>query len=305
MGGSGMKTVCYVLVAFSVVVSASAQNIILKDGRVVATKGVRRAGDTIMATIEMQAPPPSQPAQPGRPTPHPQPPKTGELGFPIAQVAKIDFPEPEQLKAAVGLINSGKADEALKQIEPVLAYYEGFRDAPGSWWADAVMLKMQALMSLGRNDEAERLADQMARNATDPDTVRLAKVYAAAGLARKGQHAQVIQVCDAVLNEATRPQTLAAAAVVKGESCLARREWADALLSLLEVPVFYPRQEVLMPQVLLGAARAYIGLDDFARAKVSLNELGSKFASTPEAAQGKTELERIARLEKSPSPAQQ
>jgi hypothetical protein len=56
-----------------------------------------------------------------------------------------------------------------------------------------------------------------------------------------------------------------------------------------------------MPQVLLGAARAYIGLEDYARAKASLNELGSKFASTPEAAQGKTELERIARLEKSPA----
>lgn len=296
-----MKIILCCILTFAVTASGIAQNIILKDGRVVATKGVRRSGDNIMATVELSAPP-APPAQPGQPPPPAQSPKTGELGYPIAQIAKIDYPEPRQLRAAEGSLNAGKAGEALKQIDPVLAYYEGLRDAPGSWWSDLTMLKIQALISLGRNDEAERLADQMARIATDPETIRAGKVYAAAGLARKGENSKAIEICDTVLNEATRPQTLAAAAVIKGQGHVARREWDLALLSLLEVPVFYPRQEVLMPRVLLSAARAYIGLEDYARAKVSLEELTSKFASTPEAIQGKAELERIVRLDKAHEP---
>jgi tetratricopeptide (TPR) repeat protein len=295
-----MKPLYFILACGVLVVSAGAQTIILKDGKVVATKGVRRDGDTIMATIEIALPVP--PIQSGQPSPPAQPPRTGEIGYPISQIAKVDFPEPAQLKSAAELINAGKATDALKQIEPVLAYYESVRDTPGSWWADALTLKIQALSSQARNEEAERLAEQMARTATDPETIRTAKVYVAAGLARKGDYAKALSICELVLNEAIRPLTLAQAAVVNGQCHLARREWEPALLSLLEVPVFYPRQETLIPCVLLNTARAYIGLDDLARARTSLNELETKFASTPDAAQGKKELDRIARLEKSPSP---
>ncbi len=294
-----MKPLLRLMLGFVLVASAAAQNIILKDGKVIATKGVRRTGDIIMATIELSGTTAAQPSPAGQV----QAIRTGEFGYPIAQIYKIDFPEPAQLNAAAALVNSGKAIDAIKQIEPVLAYYDAVRDAPGSWWSDALILKIQALLSLGNYDAADRLASQMERIATDPEAIDAARVYVAAGLARKGDHAKALQVYDAVLNEATRPQTLAVSAANKGVSHLARREWEAALLSVLEVPVFYPRQEALMPSVLLSSARAYIGLEDYNRAKSALGELGSKFPSTPEGAQAKSELDRIAKLEKTPQSA--
>ena len=47
--------------------------------------------------------------------------------------------------------------EALAQLETVLNYYDAFGDAPGSWWAEATLLKEQALIRLGQYDEAEQL----------------------------------------------------------------------------------------------------------------------------------------------------
>jgi len=179
----------------------------------------------------------------------------------------------------------------------VVKYYEAFRDAPGSWWADVSLLKVQALISLGRDDEAEQLAGGIAATATDPATIRAAKVYVARGIARHGDQAKAMEMYDSVLKDETRPQTIAAVAACVGQIHLARKEWEPALLSFLQVPVFYPQQKVVMPQVLLGCGKAYIGLEDYTRAKASLNELTTTYSSTPEAVQGKADLDKIAKLE--------
>jgi tetratricopeptide (TPR) repeat protein len=290
MGRLRMKTLLPFLLALASVMPSMAQNIILKSGEIVATKGVRRMGDNIMASVELPPPAPGQPAM------------MGELGYAIPQIATIDFPEPAALIAATGLINSGNPQAALQQLQPVLSYYGGFADAPGSWWAQATVIEEQALIRLGRTADAETLAAQMAHSATDPDSVRAADVYLAAAMARRGDHAKALEIYDAVLRDAIRPQTLAVAAENKGQSHLAREEWEQALLSLLQIPVFYPEEQVMMPDVLLGSAQAYIGLRDLTRAKAALNQLESTYSLTPEATQGKAELQRVAKLEQSLAP---
>jgi len=279
-----MRTILlYLLIA----VSASGQNLIMKDGQVIASKAVRRQGDSIMVTVELSA---SQSGQPAH---------TGEVGYPIERIAKIDFPKPAQLGEASDLIVRGNAAEALSRLEPVYRYFSGFRDAPGSWWPDVALLKVEVLVNLGRFDEAERLASEIARTATDPETQRAAQTDVAAGLARRGDLAKALEIYDAVIRDGTRPQTIATAEVGKGQVHLARKEWEQALLSFLEVPVFYPEQKVLMPRVLLGCGRAYMAREDFERAKASLNELTADFKATSEAARAKADLEKIARIEKS------
>src|SRR5688572_20617831 len=139
--------------------AASAQTIHLKDGRTVTTKSMRRQGEVIMAAQEIAG----AQGQPGT---------KGEIGYPVASIERIDFPEPAQLRAATELLTQGRAGEAVSQLDVALRYYEGFRDAPGSWWADLALLKATALINTGRDKEAEPIIDQIARMATDPETVR-------------------------------------------------------------------------------------------------------------------------------------
>jgi hypothetical protein len=266
--------------------AASAQNIVMKDGKVIATKGLRRSGDTIMATVELPG------AEPGKP------PKTGELGYPIAQIAKLDFPEPPQIRASQELIAQGKTTEALAQLEPVVKFYESFRDAPGSWWPAAAIRKAQVLASAGRDKEAEPIIEQLARVGSDPEIVRAANVQMAVGLVKKGNHTRAMELIQPALKESKEPATLAPASVVEGECLLATKEWDDAVLAFVQVPTFYPGEKALMPQSLLGRARAHFGMDDFASAKAAIEELQKTYPNSGEAKLAPAELDKIARREK-------
>ena len=260
--------------------TASAQNILMKDGKVITAKSLRRQGDIIMATQELGAG------------------ATAEMGYPVSQIQKIDFPEPAQLRAAKDLFTQGKAAEALAQIDSALRYYEGFRDAPGSWWADLALLKSTILTSEGRDKEAEPIVEQISRLATDPETVRAARAQIAVSLTRRGEYAKAVEMSDAVIKESEKPETIASAAMSKGQAHLALKQWEPALLAFLQVPVFFPDEKVLLPAGMLGVGRAYLGMEDLTRAKATFNELVETFGATAEAKAAKTELERVARLEK-------
>jgi tetratricopeptide (TPR) repeat protein len=288
MGRLGMKTALLAFLALAV--SASAQSLVMKDGKIIPTKGIRRDGDTVIATVAIPGGEAGQPA------------KTGEFGYPIAQVARLDFPEPTQLRTAPELVAQGKAADAIAQLEPVVKYYENFREVAGSWWADAALLKAQALVSLGRDKEAEPLAEQIIKTATDPELVRAAEVQLAAGLVRKGSHERALETAERALKESKRHGTLALASIIKGECLLAKKEWDDAMLAFLRTPVFYPGEKILLPQAMLGAGRAQFGTEDFPRAKATLNELLKTYATAPEAALAQAELDKITRRETALAP---
>lgn len=261
-------------------------NIVKKDGTTQVAKALRRDKDNIIATIDIQ------PAKPGDPV------QQGDVGIPISQIAKIEFGEPAALKTAPDLLIQGKSAEAMAQIDQALKYYEGFRDAPGSWWADLLLLKMNALVSLGREKEADALAESMSHQSTDPESQRAAKVLLAGATVRRGDAKSAGEVLDAVMRDATKPGVLASAAIYKGQSCLALKDWENALISFLQVPVMYPEQKALAPASMLGVGRAHFGLEDFQMAKATLKEVIKTFKGTPEALAAKAEMELIAKREK-------
>lgn len=287
-----MKIAMLFLVTFAWAAAADAQNIIMKDGSVVATKGiVRRTGDLIMARVERQTPAPAAGQAPAAP-------KVDEVGYAVQKIAKIEFPEPAQLKEAAALIGQGKIDDAMTRLEPVFRYYEGFRDAPGSWWGEAAVLKAGALLTQGKDADAASLVDQLNRFATEPQTALAGRALSAALMSRRGDHARALEVFETVMKDSTAPDVLAVAAIYKGRSHLALKQYDPAALSFLQIPVFYPEAKHLLPASTLGAGQSYAGLQDRTRAKDTLNGLIKDFPSTREAEQAQQELAAIAKIEK-------
>jgi hypothetical protein len=84
----------------------------------------------------------------------------------------------------------------------------------------------------------------------------------------------------------------------KGEVEQALVRYEQALLSYLRIPALYPSQKMYMPQVTIGSARAYLGFEDFKRARNAVKELKEKFATTPEAKEADALSARIDEREK-------
>lgn len=261
-------------------------NVIKKDGTTQVAKSLRRQGETIVATVEFPAEKPGDPV------------RTGEIGIPVAQIEKIDFPEPAVLKTAPEMIVQAKAADALAQIDSAFKFYEGFRDAPGSWWTELALLKMNTLMILGRAPEAEALGDTVSRLGSNPESQRAGKVFLAVSLLRRGDPKAAGEALDVILKDSNKPEVLASAAIYRGQSCLALKDWENAILNFLQIPVSYPERKELGPASMLGVGRAHFGLEDFAKAKAVFKELRDTYPGTPEASFAKAEMDAIKKREK-------
>ena len=261
-------------VAVAIAGAAHAQTIVLKTGQRVDTTGVRRSGDKVMGKVEVGG-------------------TTGEVGHDVSAIAKIEFPEPQGIKRAAESLSQGDAEKALADINPIITFYDSFRDIPGAWWAPAAIIKVSALAALQRDAEAEPLAAMIQRNSADPETARAANLRIASSLVKRQEYDKAGQLVDAAIKDSTRPDILADAWVTKGNVLLAQKQWDAALLAFLRVPVFYRDEKLHMPPALLGSARAYRFLEDKERARKTLDELIAGFPKSVEAAAAKTELQKL------------
>ena len=147
---SSSRTAFAPLLVLAIVIgpSVQAQSILLKTGQTIETKGVRRSGDMVMIKVQVGA-------------------SSGEVGYPASTIAKIAFPEPLQLKTTAVFLSQGQPEKALADIEPIVKYYDHFRDIPGNWWAPAALLKLSALSGMQLDKEAEKLGDEIRKNVID------------------------------------------------------------------------------------------------------------------------------------------
>jgi TolA-binding protein len=251
-----------------------AQTIDLKTGQKVETTGVRRDGDMIMGRVQVGS-------------------GSGEVGYHIPQIAKVEFPKPRGLAEASNLLSQGQPDKALAEINQVVAFYEPFKDVPGAWWSQAALIKVSALSALHRDAEAEALTMEIQKFVTDPETARAARLQLTGDLIHKQDFEKAAEICENAIKEGTRPEILAEAWIKKGDLLYAQRRWDEALLAYLHVLVFYSDEKRFMPAALLGSARAYGQLDQDGRARKSLNELIATFPKSAEAAIAQDEIKKL------------
>lgn len=253
-----------------------AQKIVLKSGKTVDGQNLKRSGATVNVTVQVGA-------------------SKGNIGYAISDIERIEFPEPPEIAVANDLLLSGKAAQALSRIGPVITAQTPFRDIPGNWWDRAAGIKLSALIALRLDDQIPALAADLAKYGKDPEVSRAAKVYEAKSLLKKGDSAAALAAVKSIIDESKSPETLANAWLIVGGAELARKNYREALMAYLRVPVFYPEVQIAMPSALLGAARAYEGLEDFLSAKSSLDELARSYSLSPEARESTDDLKRISR----------
>jgi len=155
------------------------------------------------------------------------------------------------------------------------------------------LIKVSVLAVQQHEKEAEALAAEIEKTAKDPDMARAAQLRLVGSLIRAGEFEKAVGICDTALKSSTDITTLANAWIAKGDTLLAQKDWDDALMAYLHVPVFYQDEKMFLPAALLGSGRAYRRLNDVDRAKKALNELISTYPQSAEATAAKNELKKL------------
>lgn len=244
--------------------SMHADTLVLKNGQTIVGKSFQRQGDSLIVSAGANGEP-----------------ETAAPGTPLTAIAKVECDPSPMLKNAPGMLASGKAAEALENVEAELKTAEVFEPLPGSCWPDLLVLKAHILLAMGKDEEAAKLAVTMER-IKQPDLVAEAVALRALIAAHKGDVGPALAILGSLGKDVTKPSTLAAAAVARGLVSLDRKQFEEALKAFLELPVFLPDETALGGIAQLGSARAYYGLEDFDRAITTLEDLVKSRPGTPE-----------------------
>jgi tetratricopeptide (TPR) repeat protein len=263
-----MKKLLCALLALAAVSPLCAQRYILKDGRVLNSADVTLKDGNLVRPLAGGG---------------------GEVSYPISQVVRLDWPEPEELDEARQLAAAGKGAEAEEKVTPLYRQFAPFSKLPGSWWSDAALIRARALLAQQKTADAERAARELMSGSTDADTVASAQLV----MARVQMLLNKPDIADAMLDEIMRKdassETEARAAILRGDIAFGRKEFEKAIELYLQVPVFYGTEDAVMPVALLGSARSYRGYGDTARAERAYLDIIVTYPDSAEAAIAKTE----------------
>jgi hypothetical protein len=197
----------------------------------------------------------------------------------LSEVTEVVWPMPSRLSEAQANVSRGEPAKALENVEAVLKFFEPIKNVPGSWWVKASIVKLDALDRL-ENDAATAA---FLNNFEKEEAAKLPEVATQIQLARlmqrarKGEHAEVVKEATDLLGKVDSAELQARLHIVKGNSLFAAKKYEAAMTTYLRVPVFFGSETEFIPKALLGAARAFRGMDSPALRDQKLEAVSNRY----------------------------
>lgn len=264
---------CLTTLLFSFTISVYAQRYILRDGRIIEAEGTTLRADQIVRAIPGYAE------------------GDAEIAYPIANVARIEWPEPPELAEARQSLIAGQPEAALLLSERMAARFAPLASVPGSWWSEAALIQARALAQSDQSDAAGTLARQLVQTALTPEIAASATVILAEIEVAAGRQEPAIAFLHELSARSPGPTIEAQIQLLRGDLALQRGAAEAALEAYLQVPAFFGALDEFMPRALLGSARAYRAYGDPARSKRAYTELMGRYGNSSEAAHARVEFQ--------------
>ena len=210
--------------------------------------------------------------------------------IPASKVVRVDWPHPAELSEALSLILREKYDAALTKAAGVRTIHGNWKDKPGSWYVPASLLVAECYIRQKNAAEAEKIVTELkTMTLLSSQQKGLLMVDALRDLEKNATTPALEKAQRAAQNLDDDSALLARLHLLIGDIRIKQEQFADALDSYLQVPVFFGAQGQLMPVAELGAARALFGMQRLADASRAYTNLIIRYKGTPEAAAAEKE----------------
>lgn len=197
----------------------------------------------------------------------------------LTEAVLIEWPAIQPMAEAKNLVLRGEPSKALDMIEPVLKTFDKVRTVRGSPWIKAASIKLDALDRMENDASLGSFLSTLEQvdDGSNPELTSKIKLAKLLVRARQGDHAGVITDATALIGQSDDPDVLARLHLLKGASLLALKRYEPAMNTYLRVPVFYGSQQEHLPKALLGAAKAFRGMDTPATRSQRLEEVSNRY----------------------------
>jgi len=197
----------------------------------------------------------------------------------LSEVTEVIWPMPSRLTDAQANVSRGEPAKALDNVEAVLKFFEPIKNVPGSWWARASIVKLDALDRLENDAATESFltAFEKEEAAKLPEVATQIQLARLMQRARKGEHEAVIKESTELLTKVDTVELQARLHLVKGNSLFASKKYEAAMATYLRIPVFFGSETEIVPKAMLGAARSFRGMDSPALRDQKLDTVANRY----------------------------
>ena len=137
-----MKRLLFLPWLLAVCLSAHAEDVFLKDGKVVRAQGLRREANFLFVrTVNAEG-------------------VGSETLLQFSQVERIAFGDPPAMVEARKLANAGNAAAVLEKTASLVSSTRLFADVPGNLWVDLIRIRLPAIAILKDRDALSELQKQ-------------------------------------------------------------------------------------------------------------------------------------------------
>lgn len=177
----------------------------------------------------------------------------------LADVVRVDWPEPSELREARQALERGEPRRAMSLLAPLRREHAPYGRVPGAWWTEIMRLQLRGLLGVGPDEAkaAAQVARELAATTLQPEAVHEAHLALAELEIRDGRPDLAEAMLAGVETRATSARLLAAIQIVRADLRLARRQFEEAAEAYLRVWVFYATESDLLPRALQGAVAAF------------------------------------------------
>ncbi len=220
--------------------SAFGQAIVLKDGSSIPKADFALENGNIVRTIRIGD-------------------KSATTILPKKNIATLDWPQPMELNDAKALMSQGKSAEAIALLKTSVDFFAQLQDIPGNWYKDVLFAYIEALSQGGKFEETVKLIPQVKLlPLSDEQKLQLKIISLDIERQTTSDFLTIRAQAENILSETDDSSVGAAIWTILADVHARKKEWEQALMAYLRVPVFYGTQMQRVPDAELNAARMLV-----------------------------------------------
>jgi tetratricopeptide (TPR) repeat protein len=222
--------------------SLQAQALIMKDGSSLGTEAFKVEGGKLYRIVNI--------AGAGGQN------ATAQSLLPINNVAKIDWPDVQEITDANQLLAAGKTAEAVAELKKGKDFFEPFEKVEGSPYALVYLAYVDALSQSGNFEETMRAIPGLKNQKLSAEQqMKLKIIQLNMDRLTSSNPAQIIAQAENILADTDDSSVSASLWMIMGDTNFRAKKFEEALMAYLHVPVFFGTQVQKVPEAELNAAR--------------------------------------------------